>query len=119
MVSIENVRDALYKSWSLESSSKWMRKNPAIGQCGVTALVVNDLFGGEIVKTMCTGDWHFYNKLNGVRYDFTEEQFSEAIKYDDIPSSREEAFLDTNLQQYNALRKKVYQQLSFLNENLL
>jgi hypothetical protein len=46
MVSIENVRDALYKSWSLESSSKWTRENPANGQCGVTSLVVNDLLGG-------------------------------------------------------------------------
>jgi hypothetical protein len=73
MVSIENVRDALYKSWSLESSSKWTRENPANGQCGVTSLVVNDLLGGEIVKTKCVGGWHFYNKLNGICYDFTEK----------------------------------------------
>lgn len=37
MVSIESVKNALYKSWSLESSSKWTRENPALGQCGVTA----------------------------------------------------------------------------------
>lgn len=119
MVSIESVRNALYKSWSLESSSKWTRENPAIGQCGVTALVVNDLFGGEILKTKCIGGWHFYNKLNGSCYDFTKEQFPKAIEYDNIPSSREEAFSDTNLHQYNALRQKVYHELSFLNEHLL
>ncbi|MGG1217278.1 hypothetical protein ABE236_07325 [Priestia endophytica] len=117
MVSIKNVRDALYKSWSTESSSKWTRENPANGQCGVTSLVVNDLLGGEIVKTKCVSGWHFYNKLNGMCYDFTEDQFSKAIEYQDIPSSREEAFADTNLQQYNALRQKVYQALSPLNKN--
>jgi len=45
-MSIENIRVALHRSWSLESSSKWTRENPANGQCGVTALVVNDLLGG-------------------------------------------------------------------------
>jgi len=118
MMSIENIRVALQRSWSLESSSKWTKENPANGQCGVTALVVNDLLGGEIAKTNCIGGWHFYNKLKGIRYDFTEEQFPEVIEYDDILSSREEAFADTNLQQYNALRKKVYLELSFLNEDL-
>lgn len=117
MARIEWVRDALYKSWSLESSSKWTRKNPANGQCGVTSLVVNDLLGGEIVKTKCVDGWHFYNKLNGIGYDFTEGQFSETIEYQDIPSNRKEAFADTNLQQYSALRQKMYQALSPLNKN--
>jgi [ribosomal protein S5]-alanine N-acetyltransferase len=32
-------------AWSLKSSSKWSRENPAKGQCGVTSLVVNDILG--------------------------------------------------------------------------
>lgn len=53
------ITDALLQSWSLQSSSKWTKDNPAKGQCGVTALVVNDLFGGEIMKTKLPGGWHF------------------------------------------------------------
>lgn len=44
---IEQIMKALYKSWSSDSSSKWSQDNPAKGQCGVTALVVNDVLGGE------------------------------------------------------------------------
>ena len=39
----DELTDALFKSWSLESSSEWSKANPAKGQYGVTALVVNDL----------------------------------------------------------------------------
>ncbi|MEB9972481.1 hypothetical protein P4K82_12925 [Bacillus cereus] len=47
----ENIKNISLQSWSIESSSKWTLNNPAMGQCGVTALVINDLFGGEILMT--------------------------------------------------------------------
>lgn len=61
----EEIMEVLIKSWSLESSSKWSEDNPAKGQCGVTALVINDLLGGEIKKTKLPDGWHFYNIING------------------------------------------------------
>jgi hypothetical protein len=61
----EKLLNALFKSWSLESSSKWSEDTPAKGQCGVTALVVNDIFGGEILKTKLADGWFFYNRING------------------------------------------------------
>ncbi len=47
----KDVLNALRKSWSIQSSSKWSVDNPAKGQCGVTSLVVQDILGGEIRKT--------------------------------------------------------------------
>ncbi|WCO62333.1 YunG family protein [Bacillus licheniformis] len=76
---IEQIVKALYKSWSSDSSSKWSKDNPAKGQCGVTALVVNDILGGEIKKTKLPEGWHFYNFVNGKRYDLTVSQFKEDI----------------------------------------
>ncbi|QTC41636.1 hypothetical protein I7V34_21800 [Bacillus sp. V3] len=104
----EELKKAMAESWSVKSSSKWSRENPAKGQCGVTALVVNDLLGGEIKKTKLTEGWHFYNFISGKRYDFTASQFSENITYADVPSNREEAFSDTNAEQYCCLRQKVW-----------
>lgn len=101
------ITDALLQSWSLRSSSKWTKDNPAKGQCGVTALVVNDLFGGEIMKTKLPGGWHFYNVSGGKRYDFTASQFNEGIIYTDTPSNREEAYADTNEGQYRYLKQEV------------
>ena len=108
---IKEIMNAFYNSWSLESSSKWSDDNPAAGQCSVTALVVHDLLGGEIKKTQLSGGWHFYNVLNGTRYDFTESQFTEKVEYMDQSSNREEAFNDTNERQYTYLKRHVFQHL--------
>ncbi|MCM2979905.1 Uncharacterised protein [Niallia circulans] len=111
---IKQIEEALHKSWSLESSSKWSEDNPAKGHCGVTTLVVNDILGGEIKKTKLPDGWHFYNVLNGKRYDFTASQFREAIVYLDSPSNREEAYMDTNEKQYNYLKQRVLKNLDII-----
>lgn len=77
--------------------------NPARGQCSVTALVAQDWLGGAIVKTDVAGAWHFYNLIDGDRFDFTHEQFTAPLSYSDSPSSREEAFTNTTPAQYAAL----------------
>jgi len=83
-----------------------------MGQCGVTALVINDLYGGEILKTELKEGWHFYNEINEKRYDFTESQFPSSIEYMDVPSNREEAFADTNDKQYNYLKQRVNEKIT-------
>ena len=97
----------LRQSWSIETGRHWRRDNPASGQCGVTALIVNDLFGGSILKTDVNGAWHFYNLIDGRRVDFTMSQFSSPIFYDDVPSAREEALLDCSSEQYDLLSSRV------------
>ena len=91
----------------MESSSKWTRDNPALGQCSVTALVVHDYLGGEILKTKYEGIWHFYNRIDGRSVDFTESQFDAPIEYSDYVSNREEAFADTNPKQYSYLSSAI------------
>ncbi|HDR7353177.1 hypothetical protein ABEX67_06495 [Bacillus wiedmannii] len=111
----KRIYEALIKSWSIETSSKWTSENPAKGQCGVTALVVQDIYGGEIKKTKVREVWHFYNFIDGQRFNFTEAQFNENLNYMDVESNREEAFADTNEKQYSILKKKIMKEfkLSF------
>ncbi|TCP65800.1 YunG family protein [Baia soyae] len=106
------TRNILLHVWSKESSTKFTPENPALGQCGVTALVIHDLYGGEILKTRVTGEWHFYNKLSDQIYDFTASQFDQEISYHHIPSSREEAFADINEKQYEYLIHAVKSRLA-------
>ncbi|MGA4719811.1 YunG family protein [Fictibacillus nanhaiensis] len=108
---------ALEQSWSLKSSSKWSAENPSKGQCGVTTLVVNDILGGEIRKTLLSEGWHFYNMIHNIRFDFTKYQFNECISYEDMPSNRQEAFMDTNYNQYNYLKNSVLKELSKWNRD--
>lgn len=108
----DEIIDALFKAWSSQSSSKWSKDNPANGQCGVTSLVVHDLLGGKINKTALPNGWHFYNVVNGTRIDFTSSQFSKEIVYMDVPSNREEAFEDTNEDQYRYLKQAILDHLN-------
>lgn len=86
-------------------SKEWTLENPHKGQCGITALVINDLFGGKILKTEVEGQWHFYNRIDGKRYDFTHKQFYFEINYQDIESDRDEAFANTNEFQHSTLTR--------------
>src|SRR5262245_56749436 len=98
----------LRRAWSIETSSSWRPDDPASGQCSVTALVVHDRHGGDILKTDVNGAWHFYNRIDGKRVDFTMSQFDSPIGYDDLPSSRDEAFGDCSRQQYEVLKSRVF-----------
>lgn len=85
------VLAALYHSWSIVTASQWQPDNPASGQCNVTAVLVHDLFGGEILKMPLPDGDHFYNRIDGERHDFTASQFEQVITYEDIVSDRETA----------------------------
>ena len=100
------VRAALEASWSLESSSRWSRDNPAIGQCNPTALLVYERFGGKIFKTRVGDEWHFYNRIDGLTYDFTAAQFSTPVSYDGVPASPTEALTGTCADQVRALARR-------------
>jgi hypothetical protein len=99
----QDVSRALRSSWSAQTSGGWLADNPARGQCNVTALLANDLFGGNILKTPLPDGDHFYNRIDGARIDFTAEQFDTPIGYVDLPSNRAEALAGTTLEKYEAL----------------
>ena len=110
---LSKVRRALARSWSAKTSFCFSEDAaPSYGQCAQTAIVIREIFGGEILKT---SGWppngrHFYNRIDGTRYDFTADQFSmpdysHAVSYDDILSSVEEAESETMFGQTEELRR--------------
>jgi hypothetical protein len=60
---------------------EWHPGNAARGQCGVTALIIQDLLGGDLVlgDVLVAGDrvgHHYWNRLpDGRTVDLTAEQF--------------------------------------------
>ncbi len=75
----------LRNAWTGETSSdaqNWSSTNPAWGQCAVTALIVNDYLGGEIVWAEAKlpegrGISHYFNFKNRKEIDLTRRQFPE------------------------------------------
>ncbi len=83
---LTDIEQALRSSWSAETCTpeyrdRWTPDNPARDQCGVTAMVLNDLLGGELVRgeVRVDGvrtDFHWWNRLGmGVEVDLTRAQF--------------------------------------------
>jgi hypothetical protein len=112
----DEVQSALRQSWSLATARQWTLENPAAGQCNVTALVVYELFGGDLLKTHLAAGDHFYNRIGGRRYDFTEGQFSQPITYMDLPASRADAERGATTAEIAALRAAFQQQSSRSDE---
>jgi hypothetical protein len=54
-------------------------------------LLLNELFGGEILKTPLSEGDHFYNRIEGGRVDLTDSQFAAPPNYLDVASNRSEA----------------------------
>ena len=105
------LRSALRASWSLETASQWSVENPANGQCNVTAALVYDLFGGEVLRTRCADVWHYYNRIDGVRMDLSDSQFTDPGARFDLPdpyldelSTRDAAMATIPQREYDALR---------------
>lgn len=79
-----DIYDRLRRCWSADTSSDpdhWEQANPAWGQCAVTACLVQDILGGDILWTMaiCPDGReysHYFNMLpKGVVFDATRQQF--------------------------------------------
>ena len=84
MHTLAQLEDAIRESWgpdTVDPDDGWSEDNPARGQCDVTALVVHDLIGGELVSADVFLDGrrimaHMWNRLpSGLDVDLTREQF--------------------------------------------
>ncbi|EJN15540.1 hypothetical protein PMI42_00915 [Bradyrhizobium sp. YR681] len=100
----DEVQRALRKAWSLSTSSQWTASNPAAGQCNVTSLLIHELLGGDLLKTPLPAGDHFYNRIEGTRYDFTASQFDRPIAYMDVLTDRADAEQGATSEQLSALR---------------
>lgn len=80
----------------------------------MTALLIHDLFGAELLKTTQPEGDHFYNRIGGHRYDFTDCQFTHPISYSDVVTTRVDAQLGATGAELEVLRKAYCQHESTL-----
>ncbi len=68
--------------WRRETSyepEKWSPENPTHGQCAITALVIQDLLGGGLLRGRVNGAEHYWNRLpDSNELDLTRDQFGTA-----------------------------------------
>lgn len=87
-VSLAAAAVAIRSAWCRDTCDEadvdaWSPANPARGQCGVSALTLQDLLGGDLLLAEVLHPdgsqqgWHYWNRLPDDReVDLTREQFA-------------------------------------------
>jgi hypothetical protein len=120
-VTLSQLEDAIRASWSAETSDRpesWTSDNPAYQQCDVTARVVRDYLGGEILVAgvVLDGqrvDRHAWNRLaSGLVVDLTREQFRDGERLEE-PAINDVVRIERNPERYALLAARVRATLGF------
>jgi hypothetical protein len=118
-LTLQTLERAIRQSWSIETCDptdvpEWTPSNPSRGQCAVTALVVHDLLGGQLLEAEVDRSdgsrqgYHYWNRLPGFDVDLTREQFaSHEIVQDPHLIERQPGIPWLAQQQYELFRARV------------
>jgi hypothetical protein len=88
------VYEAL-KQCLTNDSGNYSPEKSVEGQASLISSLIHDIFGGEILKTHMKRGWHFYNRIEGKRIDFTTPDFTRSADdtyFEDIPTDPDETF---------------------------
>lgn len=92
-----DLYDALCAVWCEATCTprlkeEWSPDNRTLGQCAITAFLVQDIFGGKVYGIPRPGgNYHCYNEVDGHVFDLTSEQFGEErLCYADDPEQHRE-----------------------------
>lgn len=116
-----HLYDLLSEIWCADTCAprlrdNWTKENKTLGQCSVTAFLVQDIFGGEVYGiSRPDGNYHCYNVVGDCVFDLTSEQFGEEVLvYENQPKQcREEHFAKEEKRlRYEYLKRELGKRLS-------
>jgi hypothetical protein len=113
-VTLRDLAERIGSEWSRETSAdpeRWSPENPAWGQCAITALVVQDAFGGDLVRGVVDGTSHYWNLcLDGSYVDLTRDQFPRWARIEPETTTRERDYVlsfPETARRYELLRSRL------------
>ena len=112
----KHMYDLLSNIWSIDTCaprlrSDWSINNKTLGQCSITAFLVQDIFGGYVYGVKLNdGNFHCYNVVGNAKFDLTSEQFDYTLNYDNNPIQSREIHFS---------KKEKYQRYLLLKKELL
>jgi len=83
----KDLYDSLKQIWAADTCAprmrdRWTKENPSLGQCSITAFLVQDIFGGKVYGVpLNDGNYHCFNVVDGHVFDITSEQFDYELSY--------------------------------------
>ena len=114
IMSMDVFREVVREAWvGATALGPWTSKCPELNQCAVTSMLVQDYFGGNLLRCECNdGDSHYWNMLPGnEEWDLTAGQFeySGVIPLRDTVVIRPRSYVDGNrktVKRYKVLKKR-------------
>jgi hypothetical protein len=97
MINLKIVDSALQRSLANEF--------PPDYKDSLISVLIHDIFGGEILKTKRRKGWHFYNRIDGRRLDFTthgKSIYCSKNRFEDIPATPDETFNHIDQEDYSS-----------------
>ena len=106
-----DLYDVLSGIWCAETCAPrmrpdWSLKNRTLGQCSITAFLVQDLYGGQVYGVpLKDGNYHCFNVVGDCVFDLTSEQFGkEKLDY----SLTHEQFRETHFAKAEKQQRYAY-----------
>jgi hypothetical protein len=108
--------DRLKKVWSADTCAPrmradWSPENPTLGQCSITAFLMQDIYGGKVLGVpLGDGNFHCFNAVGDCVFDLTSEQFQGVtLNYADCPEQHRETHFakEEKRQRYELLRQRL------------
>ena len=112
--------DLLEKIWTVETCAPRLRKdwnkgNKTLGQCSITAFLMQDIYGGKVYGIERSGGtFHCFNDVDGCVFDLTSEQFKgEKLDYTDCPEQFREVHFakEEKKLRYELLKKRLKKEM--------
>jgi len=101
---------------------KWSEEDPSVGQCTITAVLVQEIFGGRIfAMTLEEGGFHHYNEVDGRIFDLASEQMQgRTLVYDCAIERSAQELLERpeRHQRYLYLKDKLDRELGLTDETV-
>ena len=125
---LEKVEKAIKKSWCLdtchpEDRNMWPKKYPSYGHCGITALLIQEIYGGDLACNKKLN--HVWNILkDGKEYDLCRDNYliNKEVKAEKYINryymlNDKEAKKFKRKQRYNLLKRLVLKELNLKDFN--
>lgn len=89
--------DLLMRCWCADTCAPrmrgdWSAENPTLGQCSITAFLMQDIYGGQVRGVpLGDGNYHCFNVVGDCVFDLTSEQFGgRVLDYSSCPEQSRE-----------------------------
>ena len=114
---LRKMYDILSECWKADTCAPrmrgdWTEDNRTLGQCSITAFLIQDIFGGEVYGVPLGDDnFHCFNVIKDKIYDLTSEQFVHPLDYTlEYPQLRETHFAKKEKEERYILLKQRFKE---------